>query len=396
MQIPPEAGRVLRPVLQPLADEIIAAIAVQVPEYRRAMEGNFGKTVRLGVEVALGRFLDEIEGRPHEAAAARETYVNLGRGELHQGRTLDALLGAYRVGARLAWRRFVEAGTEGGLPPEVLFNVGEAIFAYIDEISAESAEGYAAEQLAEAGEGRRRRARMVRLITAEAPEEELRAAATEAGWPPPRRVAAVVMDTTGAGSGDDDGDDAALHAIAEGVARRVGVGALPAALEETACVLIGDPDGPGRRRALRSALEGRPAVIGPSVDWPRAAVTVRRALATHRLRGTGRLRGRGLLDADDHLPVLLLAADPALAADLAATRLAPLLDLADGPRLRLEATLRAWLDRPGQVQAIAAELGVHPQTVRYRVRQLRELFGNRLDDPEARFELGLALRCGIS
>ena len=35
---------------------------------------------------------------------------------------------------------------------------------------------------------------------------------------------------------------------------------------------------------------------------------------------------------------------------------------------------------------------MHPQTVRYRVKQLRELFGDRLEDPEARFELGLALQ----
>ena len=63
-----------------------------------------------------------------------------------------------------------------------------------------------------------------------------------------------------------------------------------------------------------------------------------------------------------------------------------------GARTRLRATLRAWLDNPGQVTVVAGELHVHPQTVRYRVAQLRELFGERLDDPEARFELALALR----
>ncbi|MGH2949615.1 MAG: PucR family transcriptional regulator, partial [Solirubrobacteraceae bacterium] len=100
----------------------------------------------------------------------------------------------------------------------------------------------------------------------------------------------------------------------------------------------------------------------------------------------------GLVVAEDHLATLLLGSDRGLASDLAASRLAPLADLADGPRERLTETLRAWLDRPGQVQAVAAELGVHPQTVRYRLRQLRELFGTRLEDPEARFELALALR----
>ena len=100
----------------------------------------------------------------------------------------------------------------------------------------------------------------------------------------------------------------------------------------------------------------------------------------------------GLTVADDHLADLLLAADPRLAADLAASRLAPLAELPEGPHARLRETLAAWLDRPGQVQAVAAALDVHPQTVRYRVRQLRDLFGDRLDDPDARFELSLALR----
>jgi DNA-binding PucR family transcriptional regulator len=35
---------------------------------------------------------------------------------------------------------------------------------------------------------------------------------------------------------------------------------------------------------------------------------------------------------------------------------------------------------------------VHPQTIRYRVRRLEELFGDRLYDPDTRLELELALR----
>jgi DNA-binding PucR family transcriptional regulator len=41
---------------------------------------------------------------------------------------------------------------------------------------------------------------------------------------------------------------------------------------------------------------------------------------------------------------------------------------------------------------VAKALHVHPQTVRYRLARLRELFGSRLDDPDGRFELELALR----
>jgi PucR C-terminal helix-turn-helix domain len=378
--IPAGAADVLRPALPGLADEIIATIAREVPEYERAMDGMFGQMVRLGVEVALGRFVDDVEGRPRAEGPEQETYVNLGRGEFHAGRSLDTLLAAYRVGARLAWRRFVDAGVEGGLEPQSIYSIGEGIFEYIDILSAESAEGYALEQRAEAGERRRRRRRLVELLAAEppAPEDEVRAAAADAGWKVPRELAALVARTD-----DDDVSDAA-----DRLARELGGGVVAAALEGVACALLPDPSAPGARRRLEVAVAGLPAALGPGVPWPRAGRSVRRALAALRLATAD----GSVVVADDHLPALLLRADPDLAADLARRRLAPLRGLSAASADRLAETLRAWLDRPGQVQAVAAQLGVHPQTVRYRVRQLRELFGEALEDAEGRFELALALR----
>ena len=40
---------------------------------------------------------------------------------------------------------------------------------------------------------------------------------------------------------------------------------------------------------------------------------------------------------------------------------------------------------------MAAALDVHPQTVRYRVSRLRDLFGDALDDASARQEFSIAL-----
>src|SRR5688572_629206 len=381
--VPPGAADVLRPVLPGLADEMIAAIAREVPGYARAMEGEFGQVVRLGVEVARNRFVDLLADPEPHTAESGGTYVDLGRGEFQAGRSLDALLAAYRVGARLAWRRFVEAGVEGGLAPDAIYALGEAIFAYIDELSAESAEGYAEEQTAAAGESERRRRRLVRVLAQDPPpgQEAVRTAAAAAAWTLPRAgVAALVVAT-----GDDE---APLDSIAGRLARRLGEGAIGAEAYGAAVVFLPDPDAPGRRRRLEAALEDRTAALGPTVEWPAASASARRATATHRLAAAGRLSSAtgGLIVADDHRADLLLAADPRIAADLAATRLAPLAELAEGPRARLTETLAAWLARPGQVQAVAAALGVHPQTVRYRVRQLRDLFGDRLDDPDARFE----------
>jgi hypothetical protein len=415
--IPAHAAAVLRPVLPGLADEMIGAIAAEVPDYARAMEGEFGRVVRLGVESALGRFVDLIEDPTGDDGRVRATYVNLGRGEMRAGRSLDALLSAYRLGSRLAWRRFVEAGRDGGLEPDAIYALGEAIFAYIDELSAESAEGYAEEQSASAGERQRLRRRLVRLLAQDPPadEETVLAAAAAAGWPLPRAVAALVTAPAGSGAAvapvatvavaapgaapsglPPATSEAAAEAdaLAARLARRVGEGAIGAGLERLALVIVPDPGAPARPGRLRAAADGRPAALGPAVPLARAGVSVRRAIATHALLAAGRLGARDFARAEEHLPALVIAADPALGAELAEQRLAPLAELPDGPRERLTETLRAWLDRPGQVQAVAAELDVHPQTVRYRVRQLRELFGDGLEDPEARFELSLALRAG--
>ena len=95
---------------------------------------------------------------------------------------------------------------------------------------------------------------------------------------------------------------------------------------------------------------------------------------------------------EEHLGALLLHRDPALAEDLARRRLAPLAELGSAARERLLVTLGAWLRRQGSVPAVAEDLHVHRQTVRYRLARLRELLGPSLDDPDARFELELALR----
>jgi purine catabolism regulator len=71
--------------------------------------------------------------------------------------------------------------------------------------------------------------------------------------------------------------------------------------------------------------------------------------------------------------------------------LAPLLrGRADVRRERL-ATLGAVLDQPGLAEAADA-LGVHRNTVAYRVHRIEEATGWRLADPELRFPLALALR----
>src|SRR5919108_3367407 len=115
--LPPEVASVLRPELPALADEIISAISDEVPGYARPLEGPFGMALRTGVAEALRQFMALIEDPAGGRGEGREVYVNLGRGEMRAGRSLDALLAAYRVGARVAWRRLAAAGGGAGPPP---------------------------------------------------------------------------------------------------------------------------------------------------------------------------------------------------------------------------------------------------------------------------------------
>jgi len=371
--LPPAIAQVIRPRLGELADAIIDAVRT-VPAYARPLEGPFGAGIRAGVEQALGHFLAEIEAS--RAVARADVYRELGRGEMRAGRSLESLLSAYRVGARVAWRQFARLGVEAGLEPETLYRLAESLFAYIDVLSAESAEGHALEQSAAAGEAELRRRRLVRLLVREpaAEPEAVVALAAEASWALPRSLAVVAI-------GGEQREAAVWRLRAEAIAETIG---------EVACVVVPDPEGPVRLRMIRRAVvdSGACAGLGTTVAWQEAAVSFARARAALGLADGA----PGLMVAREHAGELLLRSEPRLAAELAGDRLAPLAGLPAGARARLTETLRAWLAEQGRLGPAAARLGIHPQTVRYRVARLRELFGDALEDPDDRFWLELALR----
>jgi hypothetical protein len=373
-QLDPTIVAVLRSALDETAEEMIQAVVASVPAYARPIEGDFGFGIVAGVQAALIHLCAEIEaggpvGRP-------DVYRALGQGEMRAGRSLDSLLTAYRIGARVAWRRFAAAGVTAGLDPDTLYLLAEGIFAYIDVLSSESAAGHAAEQSAAAGEAQLRRRQLVRMLVRESPADAaaVRSAAASAEWSLPRTLAVLTI----AGETRD-------LAVS-----RLPVGTISEDLGELACAVVADPDGPGRRAEIERAIvdSGASAGLGTTVEWGQAALSLRRARAALALAGDR----PGVVAARENVGRLLLAADPSLAAELAASALAPLQALSPGSRARLRDTLQAWLTEQGRLIQVAQRLGIHAQTARYRLGRLRELFGAALDDPDSRFWLELALR----
>jgi DNA-binding PucR family transcriptional regulator len=55
-------------------------------------------------------------------------------------------------------------------------------------------------------------------------------------------------------------------------------------------------------------------------------------------------------------------------------------------------TLEAYLDAFGDIRSAAQRIGVHPNTFRYRLRRLVEIFGIKLNDADDRLVIGLQLR----
>jgi PucR C-terminal helix-turn-helix domain/GGDEF-like domain len=383
--LPAEIADVLEPELDATTDEILATIAREVPDYARPLEGSFGRGVRTGVTEALRQFIELIRSPSGARGPGREVYVALGAGEHREGRTLDALQSAYRVGARVAWRRLAAAATRAGVEPDVLSLLAESIFAYIETISADSVEGYAEARSRVEGERRRRRHELVTVLVRDPPADEadLRAAADSVGWRLPRTTAALACE----------------EEQLERLATRLPPDALAAPLDGVGCAIVPDPDGPGRRSEIERVVETAGmlahAVLGSTVPVSSLGASWSLARATLRALEAGAVETPGLVRADDVLTKLLLFENAGLAERIAARRLAPLAALTPKARRRMEETALSYLQQRGNAAAMARALNVHPQTARYRLRALRELLGDAIDDPDTRFEIELALRAQL-
>jgi hypothetical protein len=365
----------MRSELPEVADHVVAAVIGEVPSYTDAFSGPMGETIRNAVQLALGGFLSLVDGRrgggPRTPTApAVEGAYQLGRGEARSGRSTEALLAAYRIGARVSWREMSMTAVRNGVDAEDLVPFAELVFAYIDELSAASVAGHT-DELATTGRVRQRLLERVgHALLGGASEQGVLEAAERAGWEPPTTLTAVLV------------PEAQVRPVLADLSARTLHLPDPPDLDEGALLLV--PDAGSRRRAgLLRALAGRGAVAGPARPWLQARASYDRAR---------RARSAGLgTDTEAHLPRLVLTADPEALADLRALTLAPMEGLRPATAEKLAETLRAWLLYQGRREEVARALFVHPQTVRYRMGQLRELFGHRLDDPEHVLALVIAL-----
>jgi hypothetical protein len=354
--------------------------------------------VRIGIAHTHERFVRILEGDDDGGGAN----VDFGEAAAAMGASVEALMAGYRVGAQVGWRRVVALADELSLPGPVALHVASLSMSFMDELTANSLEGFARE--AQATQGARARARQALL-------DALLDGATTVGAGAAAGGAEAIGGGTAMGGGaaagggtavgGDDGaaetralEAAAGWAIPERVRVAVLLAAETARLDDRA-LLLGRAGGVAVAVAAvgSEALAHTPHAAGPEVAAQDAATSLRGARRLAELVVAGVLPGERPLRWDDHLADLVVHADTAAAQALAQRRLAPLADPSPARETLLRETLAAWLDHPGRPREIARDLHLHHQTVRYRLARLRERLGDdALDDPQARFELQLALR----
>jgi hypothetical protein len=376
--LPRQFAAFMRPELPGLLNEIRAEVTRAYPVYGRLLNGPDGDAIRQGVEQALTAFVDRVADPGRNSELRDELLRRFGRVEAYEGRDLEVLQGAYRLGARIALRRAKSLGRQHSLSPTLVLAFADALFAYVEELEAVTREGYAEVRERAASEVSALRRQLLHLLLASSPlpRTTVSELCRSAAWELPRTCFLVAVRPPA-----PEHIQAALDAdvLAD------------LDIPQPHLLVPGDVT-PQRLDMLGSALAGTRAAVGLTVPVAGAADSVRWARRVLQFVDDGVVPDAPLVRCEDHLTTLWLLSDPALVGHLAARELAPLDELPAKRRDRLVETLRVHVSTRAPAEQVGEILGVHAQTVRYRLRALDTFLGDRLADPDHRFALEVALR----
>jgi DNA-binding PucR family transcriptional regulator len=324
------------------------------------------------------------EARPATQRELREV-AQLGILQARSSRSVEPVLAAYRMAARVAWNAILRAWRDHpDASPEALVLTANYVFAALDQVAAQVNRTYVHAREQHMLRGTRARARLLHSLISDTFDNELAIQKQALGVNVALASGYVALVIKSDGEEVQELLDALElppRALAD-VTDRTLVVLWPSdrpRVEEEVRSLVGElrdrdrirfraglgGDHPGLRGISRSYLEAQQAVeIGRKL-WPEA-------LLHHH---------------DEVAPYLVLAQNPLVAERYVYHVLGPLLQ-ADSRGVLLE-TLRAVL-ATGTVKSAAAALRLHRHTVLYRMDKVQELVGDA-GEPALRQRLQLAL-----
>lgn len=375
--LPTGLAEVVRLEIPTLTEEIIGEVQARIPEYARPPDHPYGLALRLAVTAALETFASIVADPSAPRAERDATCRRLGASEFHEGRSLDSLQAAYRTGMQVALRRARAIAKRHNIPADLVGQLAETIFAYGDELAAISEEGY---REAERRSGRclaEYRKKLLRRILERppVPEQVIAELAATAQWKVPAEVTLIATEP---GPGLADSLDEDMLASLDQLRPYILV---PGHLDEQRLEVFGP------------IAASHAAAAGPTMPLRSAADSLRWARQALQAAKDGFIPADRLILCDDHLVTLWLRSDPALVELIAERHFPALGELPVDKSRQLLDTFAAWLEQGGKA---AGRLRVHPQTIRYRLKLLKEALGTDLTDPDEKFALELVTRAMLS
>lgn len=279
----------------------------------------------------------------------------------------------------------VEADVDAFLSPDDRADVHAAVLLYGREVAFATAEIYARAAEVRGAWDARLEALVVDSVLRSEADETVLSRASALGWTDRGTVAVVLGAMPGQRSETDLFDDVRR------AARSAGMDALCATQGERLVVILGGVDHPDTAAAVVADRFGPgPVVVGPATaDLSGAHVSARSAVAAHRA-AAGWPEAPRPVHSDELLPERVLAGDGHARRHLVDEVYLPLTE-AKGTLID---TLSAYFETGSSIEATARALFVHPNTVRYRLRQAAELTGFTASQPRHALVLRMALALG--
>jgi len=263
--------------------------------------------------------------------------------------------------------------------------VHAAVLRYGREVAFATAEVYARAAEVRGAWDARLEALVVDSVLRSEADEAVLSRASALGWSASGDVA-VVLGSVPARRTDTDVFDEVRR-----VARAAGMDALCATQGERLVVVLGGVTDSRAAAAKVVDLFGEgPVVVGPVTEGLSLAhISARAAMSAHRA-AAGWPEAPRPVRSDELLPERALAGDGHARRHLVEAIYLPLVHA----RGTLIDTVAAYFLHGSSMEATARALFVHPNTVRYRLRQVGELTGYSPGDPRDSFTLEIALVLG--
>lgn len=378
--IPGAVALVRRPDLTALSDQIVEEIQRRIIDYAPHSSDAYLTSTRLTITQAVRYFADYVWDPSTPRADLDETMRRLGRGEAYEGRSLEALRAAFQIGADLARKQIATTAADEGVDIEVVNEIGVELVAFLESLGEQAAVGFREAQAQLSDAAHQWRVRVLDLIlSGSSASAELDTLAGAGNWPVPRTVALLAITA-------DPGTPMPS-------ARLLHPRSLARLHSDEPVVLLPAPVSKQVRKELVALFAGHRLALGCDVPLAEAAASLRWASRALELAATGVIPDEPLIDCSRYIGTLWIHSEPLLADIVNRTLLAPLYAEPPNSRRILGETLLMWIETTRASAPILAQLlGKHPQTIRYRLKRLRAIFGDVLDEPDRVMEMYYALR----